>query len=77
MEWVWGGIAALLLIGAVWYWRRRARRETFIRHKAEPCWQCGFDLGGCGARIDFRGDRRCPKCGELIEADEPGRVDDL
>ena len=72
MEYVFAGLAILVIVAAVAQWRLRKRIRSGGR-----CWQCGADLAGCAARIDFRGDRRCPKCGELIEADEPGRTDHL
>jgi hypothetical protein len=72
MEYVFAGLAILIVVVAVARWRLRGRLRRGPR-----CWQCGFDLTGCAARIDSRGDRRCPKCGELIEADEPGGTDHL
>jgi predicted RNA-binding Zn-ribbon protein involved in translation (DUF1610 family) len=72
MEWPYAIIALAAVVIAVLLIRRRAHDD-----RGNTCWQCGFDLTGCAARVDFRGDRRCPKCGELIESDEPGRVDDL
>jgi hypothetical protein len=72
MEWLYAGLAVVIVLAAVAYWRRRSRVNA-----GEACWQCGFDLTGCASRIDFRGDRRCPKCDERAEADEPGRVDEL
>jgi hypothetical protein len=72
MEWLYPSFAIVLICAGVAYLRKRSR----VNH-GDTCWQCGFDLSGCASRIDFRGDRRCPKCGELIEADVPGRVDEL
>ncbi len=62
--------ALLLIVIAVVWWRRR-REKSGTR-----CWNCGTDLRG-SAQIDVRRDWRCPECGDLIEADEPGRVDRL
>ena len=72
MEWLYATFAIIAISAGIAYLRKRARVN-----QGQTCWQCGFDLSNCAARIDHRGDRRCPKCGELIEADEPGRVDEL
>jgi hypothetical protein len=72
MDWPLIIIALAVVVVAVLASRRKSRDR-----RGESCWQCGFDLSGCQARIEFRGDRRCPTCGELAEADEPGRVDRL
>ena len=65
-----GLAVAVVMIVVGWLRVGRGKRAT-------ECWQCGYDLTGCQAKIDFRGDRRCPRCGELVEDDEPGRVDRL
>jgi ssDNA-binding Zn-finger/Zn-ribbon topoisomerase 1 len=65
-----GVMGLALLLGVIGFISKRGRIE-----KSQECWQCGFDLSACAARIDFRGDRRCPKCGELIEADMPGKIE--
>jgi tRNA(Ile2) C34 agmatinyltransferase TiaS len=62
--------ALILTAVFVVLWRRHHNK------RGSRCWQCGTDLRGT-AKIDFRGHWRCPKCGDLIEADEPGRVDRL
>lgn len=71
MEWL-GAACGVFFVVSIYAYVRRARNKP----SREYCWQCGFELTGCQSRIDFRGDRRCPKCGELIESDEPGRVDE-
>ena len=66
-----GGVMRLaLVLGIIGLISKRRRIEN-----SQECWQCGFDLSGCAARIDFRGDRRCPKCGEFVEADTPGKIE--
>ena len=57
----------ILVIFVTWKRKREAKHR---------CWNCDADLRGT-ARIDLRGDWRCPNCGDLIEADMPGRVDRL
>ena len=56
MDWVYAILAIAAVVVAVALMRKRGRTA-----RGETCWQCGFDLTGCQSRIDFRGDRRCPK----------------
>ena len=53
---------ACVVIAGVWLWRRRrvARGIT--------CWNCGADLSATPLFVDYKGQSRCPKCGDEMDA---------
>jgi hypothetical protein len=50
-----------VLLALVWWHRRRKIARGLL------CWNCGADLRGRSLSVDFRGQSRCPKCGDLLD----------
>jgi predicted RNA-binding Zn-ribbon protein involved in translation (DUF1610 family) len=52
------------------FWLRRRRMVA----RGLRCWNCGADLRYKRLYVDFKGQSRCPKCGNEMEVTDTHRI---